>query len=147
MKLSTKGRYGTRVLVNLALRGEKQRAPLKDIARIEQISLPYLERLISPLIASGMIRSARGAKGGVWLAKSPSEIKLSEVVQLLEGSIALVECIDDPKACPRSDFCATRDTWGELKKVMDGVLESTTLQDLAERQKMKGRVGETMYYI
>ena len=149
MKLSTRGRYGTRALLELALHQGKGPVPLKDIALSQQISLPYLEHLISPLISGGIIRSTPGARGGVWLARPPREVRLSEVIGLLEGSIAPVECVNDPKYCSRSDFCVTRDIWSELKKVMNGVLESTTLQDLVERQKRKGqKKPETaMYYI
>ena len=147
MKLSTRGRYGTRALLELALHHGKGPVLLKDIAQSQQISLPYLEHLITPLIAGGIVWSIRGARGGVSLAQPPEEIRLSEVLQLLEGSIALVECVNDPKYCSRSDFCVTRDIWGELKKVMDGVLESTTLQDLVERQKRKGQSEEVMYHI
>ena len=147
MKLSTRGRYGTRVLLDLALSGVKAPVPLKDIARRQQISLLYLEHLIAPLVAAGMIRSTRGARGGVRLARSPQEIRLSEVIGLLEGSIVVVGCIGDPDACPRSELCVTRDIWSELKKAMDGVLESITLQDLVERQKGKAQSVEKMYYI
>ena len=147
MKLSTRGRYGTRALLELALHQGKGPVPLKDIAQSQQISLPYLEHLITPLISGGIIRSTPGARGGVWLARSPQEIKLSEVIGLLEGSIALVECVNDPKYCSRSDLCVTRDIWGELKKVMNGVLESTTLQDLVERHKKKEQPEPAMYYV
>jgi Rrf2 family cysteine metabolism transcriptional repressor len=147
MKLSARGRYGTRVLLDLALQGGKEPVLLKDIARRQQISLLYLEHLIAPLIAAGMIRSTRGPRGGVWLSRSPQEIRLSEVIGLLEGSIAPVDCVNDPKACARSELCVTRDIWGELKRAMDGVLESTTLQDLVERQKGKEQSVEKMYYI
>ena len=147
MKLSTRGQYGTRALLDLALHGEKGPVPLKDIAQRQQISLAYLEHLITPLVAAGIISSMRGARGGVRLAKSPQEIKLSEVIRLLEGSIAPVECVDNPGICTRSKLCVTRDIWGELKKAMNGVLESTTLQNLVERQKRKERHEEIMYYI
>ena len=147
MKLSTRGRYATRALLDLALNQGEGPVLLKDIAQRQQISLRYLERLIAPLIVGGILRSSRGAKGGVWLLKSPEEIKLSEVIQLVEGSISPVECVNDPGVCNRSAFCVTRDVWGELKKVMDEVLESTTLQDLVERQRQKGQVVATMYYI
>jgi len=146
MKLSTKGRYGTRILLDLALHGGGP-VPLKDIAHRQQISLSYVERLITPLIAGGMVRSARGARGGVSLARHPEEVKLSEIIQLLEGSIALVECVNNPEVCSRSELCVTRDVWGELKKAMDEVLESTTLQDLVERQKRKEHPEEAMYHI
>jgi len=138
MKLSTKGRYGTRALTDIALHRDEEPVSLKDIARRQQISLPYLEHLIGPLVEGGIIRSARGVGGGVSLAKSPGEIKLSEVIGLLEGSMAPVKCVTDPAVCNRSKFCVTRDIWLELKTAMDGVLESTTLQDLVERQQNKG---------
>ena len=147
MKLSTRGRYGTRALLELALHYREGPVPLKDIAQSQQISLQYLEHLITPLVAAGIIRSTPGARGGVWLARSPQEIKLSEVIGLLEGSTAPVECVNNPEICTRSELCVTRDIWGELKKAMNGVLESTTLQDLVERQKRKERSEEVMYYI
>ena len=147
MKLSARGRYGTRVLLDLALQGGEEPVPLKDIARRQQISLLYLEHLIAPLIAAGMMKSTRGPHGGVCLVRSPREIRLSEVMGLLEGSIAPVDCVNDPKGCPRSEFCVSRDIWGELKRAMDGVLESITLQDLVERQKGKEQPAEKMYYI
>ncbi len=147
MKLSTRGRYGTRALLDLALYQGDGPALLKDIAQRQQISPQYLEHLIAPLITGGIVRTTRGAKGGVSLAKHPKEIKLSEVIQLLEGSIALAECINSPEICSRSKSCATRDIWSELKQAMDGILKSTTLQDLVERQKRKEQPEEVMYYI
>jgi Rrf2 family protein len=147
MKLSTKGRYGTRALLELALHYGEGPIPLKDVARSQQISLQYLEHIVTPLVAAGIIRSTPGARGGVWLAKPPHEIKLSEVIELLEGSIAPVECVNDPGYCSRSELCVTRDIWSEMKEVINGVLESTTLQDLVERQKRKGQSKEVMYHI
>src|SRR4030042_4757023 len=125
MKLSTRTRYGTRALLELALHQDKDRVSLKDIARQQQISLPYLEHLIAPLIAGGIIRSTKGPKGGISLTRKPGEIKLSEITQLLEGPMAPVECVNNPEACKRSGACATRDVWGRLKEAMAGVLEST----------------------
>ncbi len=147
MKLSTRGRYATRALLDLALYQKKEPVLLKDIAQRQQISLRYLEQLITPLITGGIVRSTRGPKGGVALAKPPHEIRLSEVIPLLEGSIAPVECVNNPEMCTRSELCVTRDIWGELKKALNGVLESTTLQDLVERQKRKERSDAAMYYI
>ncbi len=147
MKLSTRGRYGTRLLLDLALHHDEEPVLLKNIARRQQISLLYLEHLITPLIAGGVARSTRGPRGGVSLAKPPEEVKLSEVIQLLEGSIAPSECINNPGICTRSGFCVARDVWSQLKDAMDGVLESTTLQDLVERQKTKEQPKEAMYYI
>ena len=144
MKLSTKGRYGTRALLDIALNDGEGPVPLKDIARRQQISLPYLDHLITPLVGGGILRSNRGVGGGVSLVKSPEEIKLSEVIGLLEGSLAPAKCVADPTTCNRSEFCVTRDIWSELKTVMNGVLESTTIQDLMERQQKK---GQPMYHI
>jgi len=147
MKLSTKGRYGTRALLDLALHQGEGLILLKDIARRQEVSLQYLEHLITPLIVAGLVKSTRGARGGVLLVKPPSEIKLSEVVQLLEGSIAPTDCVNNPDTCHRSGFCATRDIWIDMKKAMIQVLDSTTLQDLVERQKRKDRSEEMMYHI
>ena len=147
MKLSTRARYGTRALLDLAVQGSAEPVSLKDIAKRQQISLQYLEQLMTPLIAAGLVRSVRGPKGGVLLAKSPEEIKLSEIIRLLEGSIAPVECVDNPKVCPRSELCVTRDIWKEVKKAMEGVLQTTTLQSLIERQKKKKTLKQEMYYI
>lgn len=147
MKFSTKGRYGTRALLDLAMYRGKEPVPIKDIAKRQHISLPYLEHLIAPMIAAGMVRSIKGPKGGILLVKNPDEIKLSEIISIFEGSSALVECVDDPGLCPRADSCAARDVWDEVKKAMNGVLESITLQDLVEKQKGKKAPLETMYYI
>ena len=147
MKLSTRGRYGLRALLDLAVHQGEGPILLKDIAQRQEISLPYLEHLITPLIAAGLVRSRRGIRGGVLLVKSPSEIKLSEVVQLLEGSVAPVECVNDPTLCDRSALCATRDIWGEVQAAMMHVLEAMTLQDLVERQRQKGQTATKMYYI
>jgi Rrf2 family protein len=147
MKLSTRTRYGTRALLDLALHQAESPVSLKDIAERQQISLQYLEHLITPLIAVGIVRSIRGPKGGVALAKPPDQITLSQIMKLLEGSTSLVECVDNPKLCSRAELCVTRDIWDELNKAMNGVMESTTLQDLVERQKNKKPSKEAMYYI
>jgi Rrf2 family protein len=147
MKLSTRTRYGTRALLELALHREEEPVFLKDIAREQQISLSYLEQLIAPLIAGGIIRSTKGPRGGISLAKNPEKIKLSEVTRLLEGSVAPVDCVNDPGTCDRSELCVTRDIWCELKMVVDGVLESTTLQDLVDRHREKEHPEAAMYYI
>jgi len=147
MKLSTRGRYGLRALLDLAVHQGEGMVLLKDIARRQEVSLPYLEHLITPLIAGGLVKSTRGARGGVLLLKPPAEVKLTEVVQLLEGSIALVDCVNDPKVCHRSTSCVTRDIWMQIKDAMTQVLDSTTLQDLVERQRQKEQTETGMYHI
>jgi len=147
MKLSTKGQYGARAMVDLALHYGEGPILLKDIAKRQQISGRYLEHVIVSLKVAGLVKSMRGARGGFSLAKPPFQIRLSEIIQIMEGSIAMVECVDDPKVCSRADLCVTRDIWAEMKKVMNGVLESTTLQDLIERQREKRKPEAVMYYI
>jgi Rrf2 family protein len=145
MKLSTRGRYGVRTLLDLALHQEEGLVLLKDVARRQEFSLQYLEHLIAPLIAAGLVKSTRGAGGGVSLVKPPAEITLGEAVQLLEGPIAPVDCVNDPELCHRSSFCVTRDVWIEMKEAMSRVLDSTTLQDLVNRRRLRGQAETGMY--
>ncbi len=135
MKLSTKGQYATRAMLDLALHFGEGPILVKDISRREEISERYLEQLLTPLKLAGLIRSIRGAHGGFTLAKPPSEISLIEIIHIMEGSTAPVECVDDAQICSRSEFCVTREVWAEMKKATDTVLESVTLQDLLQRQK------------
>ena len=102
MKLSTRTRYGTRALLDLARHQGDKLVQLKDIARRQNISLHYLEHIIAPLVGAGIVRSMRGARGGLQLTRRPDEIKLGEVVQLLEGTITPVDCVIDPECCRRS---------------------------------------------
>lgn len=147
MRLSTRGRYATRALLDLALHYDEAPSTLKDVARRQQISLQYLEHLITPLVAAGIVRSVRGPRGGVALARPPGEVKLSEIIQVLEGSIAPVECVDSPEVCNRSEWCVARDVWCELKKAVSGVLEKTTLKDMVERHQRKQAPEQSMYYV
>lgn len=147
MKLSTKGRYATRAMLDLALHYGQGPVLLREIARRQQISERYLEHVIIPLRAAGLVTSARGAHGGFALAKPPSEIRLSEIIRVVEGSIALVDCVEDPKLCSRADFCVARDVWAEMGRAMSAVLEYTTLEDLVQRQKEKGQPEAVMYHI
>ncbi|MDO8716183.1 MAG: Rrf2 family transcriptional regulator [Dehalococcoidales bacterium] len=147
MKLSTRGRYGTKVLLDLAMYQGAGPVSLKDISQRQQIPLHYLEHLIAPLITGGIIRSSRGAKGGIALVKTPAEVRLSEVIPLLEGSIAPAECVANPELCGNAASCVTRDVWREMENAMTGVLEGITLQNLADRQRSKEQPKEKMYYI
>lgn len=137
MRLSTKSRYGTRALLDVAMHQGDSPVQLKDVAERQQISLSYLEHLIAPLVAVGIIKSSRGAHGGVSIGRPPEDISLIDVVRALEGSVAPVECVDDPAKCSRADGCVTRDLWIETKRAMESVIESTTLADLMQRQREK----------
>ena len=88
-------------------------------------------------MGGGIIKSIRGVHGGLRLTRQPKDVKLSEVIQLLEGSITPVDCIGNPESCDRADICVTRDVWCEMKKAIDTALESVTLQDLVEKQRRK----------
>lgn len=147
MKLSTRTRYGTRALLDLALHQGDEPVQLKDIAIRQNISLHYLEHIITPLVGAGIVRSTRGARGGLRLIRNPREIKLGQVVQLLEGTIAPADCVTEPESCPRSDLCATREVWTEVKKAIDQTLDSITLHDLMERQNKKEKSEKAMYYV
>jgi len=137
MKISTRSRYGTRVLLELALHWGKGPLLVKDIAQRQQIPLPYLQQLIGPLTKKRIIKTSRGPRGGISLLKPPNEVRLSEVVQLLDGSIARVRCVDNPETCSFSGLCVTHDIWDEVKKATSKVLESVTLQELVWRWRQK----------
>jgi Rrf2 family protein len=147
MKLSTKGRYGTRAMVELALHYGQGNVLLKDIAKRQGISNKYLEHLLVSLKVAGLIKSIRGAHGGYILAKPPAQIKLNQVIKVLEGSIAPVECVDDPKTCPRTEACVTRDVWRKIKRATDEILESVSLKDLVEQEKKKEQSKNVIYNI
>jgi len=147
MRLSTKATYGTRAMLDLAIRSGEGPVLVREIAKRQAFSARYLQQLLLPLKTAGLVRATRGARGGFSLARSPSDIKLSEIIQIMEGSTAPLECVDDAGVCSRADLCITREIWGEMKKAMDGVLESTTLQDLVERQKRKEQSEGSMYHI
>ena len=139
MKLSTRARYGTRAMIDVGLHCTEGPVHLKDIAGRQQVSKKYLEHLTSRLEAVGLLRSRRGARGGMSLARPPSEIRLSDIFQIFEGQIALVECVPNPERCPRSSSCAARDIWMEMAQLMTTFLESKTLEDLCCQQREKQR--------
>ena len=137
LKLSTKGRYGSRLMVLLAMHYGRGPVLLKDIAGQEAVSEGYLEQIVPLLKSADLIHAARGAHGGYAITRSPEEITLREIVQALEGSLAPVECVDRPLICSRVDKCVTIDIWGELKSSIVQSLEKVTLQDMVKKQKKK----------
>ena len=148
MKLSTKGRYASRAVLDLALRYSSGPVSIKDVAQRQQISDRYLENLMAPLVSHGLVTSSRGNKGGFSLARIPGEIRLSEVISAVEGSVAPVHCVDNPEECDRSDRCVTIEVWGRLKTAITEVLDSITLQDMIAMHRRKATEhGEPMYYI
>ena len=147
MKLSTKARYGVRAMLILALDYGKGAVPLRSVADRQSVSVKYLEHLMVALKSAGLVRSVRGTHGGYCLARPPGQVDLREVVRALEGSIALVDCVDDPGVCDRSDGCAARDVWKRMEQAVSDVLCSTTLEDLVRNQAECDRPGPAMYQI
>ena len=139
IRLSTKGRYGTRLMVSLAqhYHNERESTILKNISDEEDISLRYLEQIIIPLKISRLVKSIRGAGGGYILARHPSDIKLREILLALEGACCLVECVDDEDYCDRIKECATYDIWKNASSLLKDYFEKTTLEDLVEISKKK----------
>ncbi len=120
---------------------------LREIAQREDISLKYLEQVIVPLRTAGLVKSARGSKGGYSLAKHPSEIYLKDLVETLDGPLNLIECLKDPKVCQKVPSCITRDIWQEVSEAIDGIFHSVTLQDMVHRKKEKEARFASMYQI
>jgi Rrf2 family cysteine metabolism transcriptional repressor len=147
VRLTTKFRYGTRAMVEMAMAYGEGAIQLSQIAERQKVSSKYLVHLLASLKAAGLVQTIRGARGGYLLNRPPSQIKLLDVFRALEGSPSPVECVDDPKNCPDSDLCVTRDVWVRIRDVVSNVLDSTTLQDLVDRRKKKERDKKAMYYI
>lgn len=139
IKLSTKGRYGTRFMLNLARRYKNGdiTASLKTISKEEEISGQYLDSIIVPLKNNKLIKITRGAKRGYTLARPPSEIQLLEIIEALEGPICLVSCVDDDEYCHRVSICTTYEIWKELSSLVRDYLEKISLQDLIKISKKK----------
>ena len=130
MKLSTRSRYGTRILVDLARHNDQGPIQIGEISKRQDISVKYLEQLIRPLKQASMVTSVRGPKGGHMLAKEPEDITLGQIVRLFEGQTELVECISNPEQCNMSDDCQVRLAWKEATRVLYEKLDSTTISDL-----------------
>ncbi len=137
MRMSTRGRYGARVMLELALRYKDGAVSTKDIAESQDISAKYLVQIITSLKAAGLVVSIRGSGGGYVLARRPSQITLGEVIRALEGSIAPVHCVDNPKVCPRTDFCVMHDVWVQMKNAIDKIVDSLDLGKMVKRHNKK----------
>ncbi len=137
MKLSTKGRYGVRLMIDLAAHYGEGPILLREIAKREEISEKYLSNLVNPLKATGLVEATRGVHGGYVLAKPPDEITMQEIVEVLEGSLCLVDCVEKPLICSRTSRCIAHDLWKEMAQGMAQVLKKYTLADMVVRQKAK----------
>lgn len=134
MKLSTKGRYGLKAIVDIAVDYGKGRLSVNQLAEKQGISVAYLEQLISALRKAGLVEASRGASGGYTLTRAPEDINVGEVLRALEGSTAILDCVsvDDSAACSNACFCSARPLWIKLQQKIDEVLNTTTIKELAD---------------
>lgn len=138
MKISTKGRYALRLMIDLALNDGTKPVSLKDVANRQGISDKYLEQIISVLNKAGYVRSIRGAQGGYLLKKEPKEYTVGMILRLTEGSLAPVACIEDNQiVCERQDACVTSVVWKKINDAVNDVVDNITLQDLCDWQNEK----------
>ncbi|OHB66960.1 MAG: Rrf2 family transcriptional regulator [Planctomycetes bacterium RBG_13_62_9] len=137
MKLSTRTRYGMRAIIELAQHEGKRPLQLKAIAERQDISVKYLEQLMSLLRSAGFVRSVRGSKGGYILARPADEVTLGDVFRCLEGPVTTTECTEDEDYCKRSADCVAREVWVEVEAAIQNVLNSMTLADLVKRAKAR----------
>lgn len=136
MKISTKGRYALRLMLDIALNDAKTPVRIKDIAERQQISDKYLEQIVSSLNKAGFVKSLRGPQGGYRLTKKPEEYTVGMILRLIEGSLAPVACLDDDiNNCTRADRCPTLILWEKLYDAISEVVDNITLADLISWQK------------
>lgn len=131
MKLSTKGRYGVKAMVDLAIHFGVEPVSIKSISERQNISEYYLEQLFSPLRKANLIKSVRGAQGGYILSNPPDKITVAEIMKVLEGPVEISDCVEEG-VCSNIECCATRLLWVRIKDSIDSVMESTTLQDMVD---------------
>lgn len=137
MKISTRTRYGLRAVLELAMGYGQGPLQLKAIAQHQDISVKYLEQIIAILKSGGFVRSVRGARGGYILAKSPNQVKLSDIFGCLEGPVNTVDCIENQSYCARAADCLARQVWTKVQNAINNILQSITLQDLVDRTRDK----------
>lgn len=143
MLLSTRSRYGLKMMFELALAYGNGPISLKDIAKKQKLSETYLEQLVAPLRKDGLVHSIRGAQGGYELSKLPVEISVGDVIRILEGSLAASDCIEDGNhECGRADCCATRRVWERITNSIYEVIDNTTLQDMVNDYNELNPVAE-----
>lgn len=139
MKISTKGRYAVRVMLDLALNDTGECIKVKDIAARQDISEKYLEQIIAVLNKAGYVKSVRGAQGGYRIARDPAEYTVGMILRLTEGSMAPVTCLDEGVECEQCDTCETLEVWKELYGAINNVIDNVTVADLvAKRQQREG---------
>ena len=137
MKLSTKGRYALRLMLDIALQPGEEPVSLRDAAQRQDISVKYLEQLAPSLTRAGLLRSLRGSNGGYLLTRAPADYKVGEILRAAEGELVPVECSRDGTCCSRADRCVTVEVWRDISRAIDAVVDRWTLGDLVERYHEK----------
>jgi len=136
MKISTRGRYALRLMVDLAASPRDEFVTIKSIAARQEISEKYLEQIITVLSRAGFVKSARGAQGGYKLSRPAGEYTVGMILRAIEGSLVPVKCMEDePNQCPRSSFCVTLDVWKKIDEAIRSVVDNITLEELAQKQR------------
>jgi Rrf2 family protein len=136
MKISTKGRYALRMMIDLAINNNGGYISLKDISSRQEISDKYSEQIINQLSKAGLVKSIRGSKGGYMLSKRPEEYTVGDVLRVMEGSLAPVACVEEGNEyCKRASTCVTIELWQKLNNAINDVVDNITLEDLVNRQK------------
>lgn len=138
MKISTKGRYALRIMLDLAVRFNGSYISLKDIANRQEISDKYSEQIINQLSKAGLVKSIRGSRGGYMLAKKPEEYTVGEILRVMEGTLSPVPCLDEgAEPCSREHLCVTNDVYKRIKEAIDNVVDNITLYDLVKSENEK----------
>ena len=137
MKISTRGRYALRVMLDLAIHNTGNYISLKEIAARQEISEKYLEQIIPALSKGGFVKSTRGSRGGYMLVGDPADYTVGMIVRQLEGELSPVSCVGDSECCGRAEQCVTIEVWQKIKEAVDGVVDHITLDQLVERYHVK----------
>ncbi|UCC39568.1 MAG: Rrf2 family transcriptional regulator [Candidatus Aminicenantes bacterium] len=137
MKLSTRGEYATRAILELSLHYKNSLLHIRDISKAQDIPSRFLEQILLSLKRNGYLRSKKGPNGGYYLAKPPAEINVAEVIRVMDGPLAPIDCVSVTahEFCPRESFCGLKSLWKEVRDNIAEILENTTFKDLAERTK------------
>lgn len=140
MKISTKGRYALRLMIDIGQHQSEGYVPIRTIARRQDISEKYLEQIITVLNKAGYVKSVRGAAGGYFLAKEARDYLVGDILRLTEGSLAPVACVEENADCPNTAHCATALLWEQIYVAITAVVDNVTLADLIEKQEELGLI-------